>query len=51
MTISVSVSHAERLYNWANEPKELVLFERGDLPANEEEYFMNVGKLVRSISI
>lgn len=51
----VSVSHAERLYNWANEPKELVLFERGDhntiLSANEEEYFMNVGKLVRSLSI
>lgn len=51
----VSVSHAERLYSWANEPKELVLFERGDhntiLSANEEEYFMNVGKLVRCVSI
>ncbi|MEI6705416.1 MAG: alpha/beta hydrolase [Deltaproteobacteria bacterium] len=51
----VSVSHAERLYDWANEPKELVLFERGDhntiLPANEEEYFEKVGNLVRQISI
>ena len=51
----VSVSHAERLYDWANEPKELVLFERGDhntiLPANEEEYFETVGNLVRQITI
>lgn len=51
----VSVSHAERLYEWANEPKELVLFERGDhntiLPANEEEYFMKVGNLVRQVSV
>ena len=43
----VSVRHAERLYNWANEPKELVLFERGDhntiLSVNEEEYFVKVG--------
>jgi uncharacterized protein len=51
----VSVSHAERLYDWANEPKELVVFERGDhntiLPANEEEYFVKVRNLVRWISI
>jgi pimeloyl-ACP methyl ester carboxylesterase len=51
----VSVSHAERLYDWANEPKELVVFERGDhntiLSANEEEYFANIGNLVRQISI
>jgi pimeloyl-ACP methyl ester carboxylesterase len=50
----VSVTHAERLYVWANEPKELVLFERGDhntiLPANEEEYFTKVGKLVSQVS-
>jgi pimeloyl-ACP methyl ester carboxylesterase len=51
----VSVSHAERLYNWANEPKEMVLFERGDhntiLSANEVEYFAKVGNLVSQISI
>ena len=42
----VSVSHAERLYAWANEPKELLVFERGDhnsiLPANQEAYFAAV---------
>jgi pimeloyl-ACP methyl ester carboxylesterase len=46
----VSVNHAERLHEWANEPKELVLFERGDhntiLPTNEEEYFRKVENLV-----
>ncbi|MEI6208916.1 MAG: alpha/beta hydrolase [Desulfuromonadales bacterium] len=50
----VSVSHAERLYDWSTEPKELVVFERGDhntiLPANEKEYFEKVGNLVRQIS-
>lgn len=50
----VSVSHAERLYSWANEPKELVVFERGDhntiLPANEEAYFAKVGNLVSQVS-
>jgi len=50
----VSVSHAERLYEWANEPKGLVVFQRGDhntiLPANEEEYFAKVGDLVRQVS-
>lgn len=49
----VSATHAERLYDWANEPKELVLFERGDhntiLPANEEAYFTKVGNLVRQV--
>ena len=51
----VSVSHAERLYDWANEPKELVVFERGDhnsiLTTNMKEYFVKVGDLVRHISI
>ena len=46
----VSVSHAERLYGWANEPKELLVFERGDhntiLPVNQEAYFAAVGSLV-----
>lgn len=51
----VSVSHAERLYDWANEPKELVLFERGDhntiLPSNEKEYFARIGNLVRQVTV
>lgn len=50
----VSVSHAERLYNWANEPKELVLFERGDhntiLSVNANEYFVKVGNLVNQVT-
>lgn len=50
----VSVSHAERLYTWASEPKELIVFERGDhntiLPANEAEYFAAVGTFLQSIS-
>jgi fermentation-respiration switch protein FrsA (DUF1100 family) len=50
----VSVSHAERLYTWANEPKELVVFERGDhntiLPVNQEAYFAKVGNLVNQVS-
>jgi len=50
----VTASHAERLYDWANEPKELVLFERGDhntiLPANEKEYFAKVGNMISQVS-
>lgn len=49
----VSVSHAERLYDWANEPKELLIFERGDhntiLPVNLESYFSAVKKFVQSL--
>ncbi len=49
----VSVSHAERLYNWAGKPKELLVFERGDhnsiLAANEEAYFSAVGKFIRQV--
>jgi pimeloyl-ACP methyl ester carboxylesterase len=49
----VAVSHAERLYAWANEPKKLLIFERGDhntiLPANEEEYFAAVESFIHSI--
>lgn len=49
----VSVSHAERLYEWANEPKELLVFERGDhnsvLQANEEGYFSAVGSVIRRV--
>lgn len=46
----VPVSHAERLFGWANEPKELIVFERGDhntiLPANEKSYFDAVERFV-----
>lgn len=48
----VNVSHAERLYKWANEPKQLLIFERGDhntiLAVNEEEYFNAVERFVAS---
>jgi fermentation-respiration switch protein FrsA (DUF1100 family) len=50
----VAVSHAERLYSWAHEPKELLLFERGDhntiLPANEQAYFAAVGRLIAAVA-
>jgi hypothetical protein len=49
----VSVSHAERLHAWANEPKELLVFERGDhntiLSVNQEACFAAVGVFVRSV--
>ena len=49
----VSVSHAERLYSWANEPKELIVFERGDhntiQAANQEAYFAAVGTFIQNI--
>jgi uncharacterized protein len=39
----VEVSHAESLHGWANWPKDLVIFERGDhnniMEVNEESYF------------
>jgi len=48
----VSVSHAERLYAWASEPKELLIFERGDhntiLAANETAYFAALGEFIRA---
>jgi hypothetical protein len=49
----VPVAHAERLFEWANEPKELRIFERGDhntiLPANEEAYFAAVAAFIRKL--
>jgi len=49
----VSVSHAERLFAWANEPKELIVFERGDhnsiLPVNQDAYFAAVESFIHSI--
>ena len=51
----VAVSHAERLYDWANEPKRLLVFERGDhntiMPVNLEPYFAAVGELIQSIKV
>lgn len=50
----VPVSHAERLYAWANDPKELLIFERGDhntiLPTNQEAYFRAVATFIQSIT-
>lgn len=49
----VAVSHGEQLYAWANEPKELLVFERGDhntiMPANEDAYFAAVAALLRQL--
>ena len=49
----VSVSHAERLYDWANQPKELLIFERGDhntiLAVNQEAYFSTLERFITNI--
>ncbi len=46
----VSVSHAENIYRWAREPKELLIFERGDhntiMAANAALYFRAVEKFI-----
>jgi pimeloyl-ACP methyl ester carboxylesterase len=46
----VHVSHAERLHRWANEPKDLILFPRGDhntvMVANEVSYFAAVERFL-----
>ena len=50
----VPVSHAERLYDWGNEPKELHVFERGDhntiLSANHEAYFAAVEAFIHAVN-
>jgi pimeloyl-ACP methyl ester carboxylesterase len=50
----VPVSHAERLHAWANEPKELLVFERGDhnsiLTTNQEAYFAAVETFMQSVT-
>lgn len=50
----VSVSHAERLFAWANQPKQLMIFERGDhntiLAANQEPYFAAVKSFIGNIT-
>jgi len=49
----VLVSHAERLFEWANEPKKLLVFERGDhntiMPVNEREYFSAIEQFISMI--
>lgn len=49
----VSVSHAERLYDWANQPKELLIFERGDhntiLAVNQDAYFSALESFIANI--
>lgn len=48
----VDVSHAKRLYEWAHEPKEILVFDRGDhntiLGANEAAYFNAVERFIAS---
>lgn len=48
----VPAGHGELLQKWANEPKELVLFERGDhnniLEVNREGYFGYLERFLRS---
>lgn len=50
----VDVSHGERLYEWAREPKEKLLFERGDhnniMAVNTKAYFEAVERLVASLN-
>lgn len=49
----VDVSHAERLYEWANEPKEKLLFDRGDhnsiMVANADRYFSAAGRFIKNL--
>lgn len=49
----VSVSHAERLHAWANAPKQLLIFERGDhntiLSVNQASYFAAVGDFLKTL--
>jgi len=46
----IDVFHAERLYSWANQPKELVIFDRGNhnniMEINAESYFAHLEKFV-----
>jgi hypothetical protein len=51
----VDYTHAERLYHWANEPKKLVIFERGDhnniMEVNRESYFAHLEEFVQKSAI
>ncbi len=48
----IPFSHGETLHEWANEPKELVVFDRGDhnniLEVNEASYFSHLERLIRA---
>ncbi len=48
----VPVAHGVQLHEWASEPKELVVFERGDhnniMEVNREVYFSRLEKFLRS---
>jgi pimeloyl-ACP methyl ester carboxylesterase len=50
----VDVTHGERLYEWAHEPKEILVFERGDhntiMAANIDAYFTVVERFIASCS-
>ena len=49
----VHVSHGERLYEWAREPKEKLIFDRGDhnniMAVNREAYFKAVERFVTEL--
>ena len=51
----VDVSNAERLNSWANQPRELVIFDRGNhnniMEINEESYFAHLEKFVTACKI
>jgi pimeloyl-ACP methyl ester carboxylesterase len=50
----VEVSHAERLHAWANGPKELVIFERGEhnniMEVNMDSYFAHLERFIAACS-
>ena len=50
----IQVSHGERLYEWAREPKEKLIFERGDhnniMAVNTEAYFKAVERFVAALN-
>lgn len=49
----VPCSHGMQLHDWANEPKELVMFERGDhnniMEINRERYFEHLGSFINRL--
>lgn len=49
----VNVSHGERLYEWAREPKETLIFERGNhnniMAVNSQAYFKAVERFIVSL--
>jgi fermentation-respiration switch protein FrsA (DUF1100 family) len=50
----IQVSHGERLYEWAREPKEKLIFERGDhnniMAVNTEAYFKAIERFVTALN-